>query len=456
MADKQEKTCILTLQADRPGGVPTVIDAWCAYLEDWGHRPHVLYGTFAEGDISRWQRLRWSIEHWRLHDRPEHPNPTAANAVPPAPLWLMYFMPQWILGPVLERYDQLVFAGGPSHAALPAALRSMPYVVWTSTLYEDELEGKVLSGDAWAKAILSSPFWKFLRWQEFYVLRKAQKVVVHSPYVARRISEELPDIVDKVTVAPVPVDLKLDASAPTDIDTPYILTVSRINDVRKNVPLLLHAFAEVHKKHSDVLLVLAGDQPAAHLVALCDELGISEAVRFEGRVSLERLNSLYAGANLFVLPSSQEGLGIVMLEAMACGTPVVATDCGGPEGIVIENLNGQIVPNHNASAMAEAISSLLSDPAKLEQLKQGSIEYIRTHCSLDVVGNTLYQAFTSTFPEAQAARQRRYDIPPIDETQPKPRLFTGLAVFWAILLLGAYIARQAEILLPALQRRILP
>ncbi len=453
MAETPETTCIMTLQADRPGGVPTVIDAWCAYLEDWGHDPHVLYGTFAEGDISRWERLKWSLKHWRLHNRPEHPNPTSANAVPPVPLWLMYFMPQWIVGPVLERFDQLVFAGGPSHAALPAALRGMPFVIWTSTLYADELEGKVLSGDAWAKATLNSPFWGFLRWQEYFVLRKAKQIVVHSPYVARRIREERPDLTDKVTVAPVPVDLKLDASPPADIASPYILTVSRINDVRKNVPLLLQAFAKVHIQHPGVQLVLAGDIPTQHLLDLCDELGISKVVRFEGRVSLERLNSLYTGARLFVLPSSQEGLGIVMLEAMACGTPVIATDCGGPEGIVIENVNGQIVPNHDAAAMAQAIHALLADPTKLDQLRVGSIEYIKTHCSYDVVGETLYRVFVETFPNSCAAKAKRYEIVPQPDVRSASNIAVGIGALWALLLLGAYLARQAQILLPALEQR---
>lgn len=456
MPEAAETTCIITLQADRPGGVPTVIDSWCAYLVDWGHEPSVLYGTFAEGQISRWERLKWTLQHWRLHQRPEHPNLTFANAVPPAPLWLMYFMPQWIVGAVLDQYDQLVFAGGPSHAVLPAALRGMPYVIWTSTLYEDELEGKVLSGDSWAKATLESRFWKFLKWQEYFVLRKAERVIVHSPYVARRIREQIPDIVDKVTIAPVPVELKLDSPAPDNIPQPYILTVSRINDVRKNVPLLLQAFEKVHKAQPHVTLVLAGDTPQQKLLDLCDELGIADVVRFEGRVSEERLTSLYTGASLFVLPSSQEGLGIVMLEAMACGTPVVATDCGGPEGIVLEGQTGQIVPNHNADAMADAITDLLSDKVQLAALSKGSIEYIKAHCSFDVVGQTLYEAFVGTFPESTAVKRKRYEVDRHStKMQRSSGVVAGVVSVWAILLLGAYIARQIQLLLPAIERQLL-
>ena len=79
-------------------------------------------------------------------------------------------------------------------------------------------------------------------------------------------------------------------------------------------------------------------------------------------MDVDRLVELYQGAELFVLASAQEGLGIVMLTAISCGVPVIATDCGGPEGIVVEGITGQIVPNYDEGKLAEAITGLLSQP----------------------------------------------------------------------------------------------
>lgn len=123
--DRHNHTCILTMQADRPGGIPTVIDWWYTFLTGWGHRATALYAPYEPHlvDYTFWQRLALTVRTWRVHPRPDHPIPTLANAPPPVPIWLFYFMPQWIAGPLLKRFDQIVVATGSPHAALPLALR---------------------------------------------------------------------------------------------------------------------------------------------------------------------------------------------------------------------------------------------------------------------------------------------------------------------------------------------
>jgi len=454
---RQNQTCILTLEAARPGGVPTVIDGWVSYLEAWGYQPTVLYGALGEDGLSRSERLRWTVDHWQLHQRDEHPHPTLANAAMPIPLWLMYFQPQWMFSQVLEQFDQIVFAGGPGHAGLPAAIKGLPYVVWTSTLYEDELRGKLISGDAWAKNVLESPMWPFLRWQEHFVLQRANRVVVHSPYVARRIAEDFPDIVPKLSVATVPIDLKRNIS-PEDIGSPYILNVSRINDVRKNIPMLMEAYAIIREAHPDVKLVLVGEEPGDVLRKKHADLGLSDNVIYTGRVSEEQRTAYYAGAELFMMSSTQEGLGIVMLEAMACGTPVVATDCGGPEGIVIDGETGRIVLNNDAEAMAAAGVELLGQPELIQHLGEGSLRYIEQNCSYEVVGQVLYDAFASTFPDSPAAHKKIYPLTSTSHINDKPKktsLKSILIAAWAVLITAAYFAQQLRILWPSIRTQLI-
>ncbi len=451
-----DHTCVLTIQADRPGGVPTVIDWWHAYLTGWGHQATTLYAAFEGGEISRWERIRLTLRNWRVHDRPEHPNPTIANAPLPLPLWAFYFMPQWIFGPVLDSFDQVVVAGGPCHAALPLALRGFPYVIWMGTVYEDELRGKVLAGDQWAGRVLNGPFWPFLVWQEKLVLRRASRILAQSPYTQRRIGGIVPEAKDKLDLVMVPIDLDRFHPTPDQAPYPYLLTVGRLNDPRKNTPMLLEAFAQVRAAHPDLKLVMVGDDPAAFVVDQCERLGISEAVEFKGKVVGDELVRLYQQATLFVMASAQEGLGIVMLEAMACGAPVVATDCGGPEGIVLDGQTGQIVPNNDAKALAEAINRLLSDPEALKVMRENCKNFIQEHASREVVERQLYAHFSDTFPESDAAKKKLFEYEPIESAPVQSeRLWSIIAAGWAVFVFAVYIHNQLRIHWPAIQNQLL-
>jgi glycosyltransferase involved in cell wall biosynthesis len=434
-----EHTCILTIQADRPGGVPTLVDWWYRFLTKWGQQATVLYAAFEDKPVSRWARLKGILQAWRVHPRPEHPNPTLANAAPPFPLPLFYFVPQWITGSALRRFDRAVVASGSSHVALPLALRGQPFVLWMATLYEDELSGKALAGDAWAEGVLSGPFWPFLRWQERFVLRHATRLLALSPYTRRRILEFAPEVADRVDVALVPIDTAHFAPPEHHPRGRYLLTVGRINDPRKNTGLLLEAFALVRKQHPDLTLILAGDVPGEALLEQRDLLGLGDAVDFRGQVSADDLLDLYRGAQLFLIGSTQEGLGIVMLEAMAAGTPVVATDCGGPEGIVVDGKTGALVPNNDPQAMAEAVLNLLGDPDQLDALRKNCTTFIKERCDIPVVEAILRQGYEGT--NWTAARQST--------------IWAWLAAAWAVFVFAMYMQHQMALLWPSIQAQLI-
>lgn len=457
----RDHTCVFTLQADRPGGVPTVVDWWVRYLNGWGHDATVLYAAFEGDGVTRRQRLAGALRTWRVRERPEHPNPTLAVASPPVPLWLFYFVPQFIAGPLLDRFDQIVVAGGPCLHALPLALRNRPYVLWLGTLYEDELRGKVLIGDAWAERTLNSPTWGLLARQERLVLRRASRIVAQSPYTQRRIRETVPEVADRLDLALVPVDGERFHPLPAGerrAGPRTVLNVSRINDPRKNIPLLLRAFAQARADHPDVRLVLAGDEPGPALLAEVEQLGIGEAVEFAGKVSAERLVELYQHADLFAISSTQEGLGIVMLEAMACGAPVVATDCGGPEGIVVDGQTGRLVANNDAAALGTAIGELLADPEGLTAMGERSAAYIRQHAVAPAVERVLYRHFSAVFPESQAAEAGLFtaDEPDTAPTAPPRRkLGEWAALAWGLIVVAAYAQHQFLIHWPSIRDRLL-
>lgn len=143
----------------------------------------------------------------------------------------------------------------------------------------------------------------------------------------------------------------------------YVLCVGRLNDPRKNPMLLLEAWlrlpAETRGRYS--LLLAGSSPPPASFWRRAEEAGVRGRVRYMARPDSDKLRALYQQANAFVLPSDEEGLGMVVLEAMACGVPVVATRCGGPDGIISDGQDGHLVALDDGETMAARLNQLLVD-----------------------------------------------------------------------------------------------
>lgn len=140
-----------------------------------------------------------------------------------------------------------------------------------------------------------------------------------------------------------------------------ILSVRRL--VYKNgLDTLIESVPHVARNHPDVLFVVAGKGPSKKLIEeRIKELEIEENIKLAGFVPDELLPVYYAAADYFVLPSSSgEGLPLVLLEAMACKLPVIATIVGGTPEIIEHMKNGVLVPPRNPEALAKTMSELLS------------------------------------------------------------------------------------------------
>ena len=119
-----------------------------------------------------------------------------------------------------------------------------------------------------------------------------------------------------------------------------------------------------------VTLLIAGEGPQdGALRRLAECLGTADRVRFMGAVPQERLVTVYNAAEIVVLASSREGFSNVLLEALACGTPVVATDVGGTPEIVAAPVAGRLVEERSPEALGHAIRDLLRDPPAREAVR---------------------------------------------------------------------------------------
>jgi glycosyltransferase involved in cell wall biosynthesis len=100
------------------------------------------------------------------------------------------------------------------------------------------------------------------------------------------------------------------------------------------------------------------------------ELTVSEWIEFHENPTVEELAKLYREAMVFALSSNEEGFGIVLIEAMASGIPIVSTRCGGPESVIAEGKTGYLTPVGNHEAMAARLKELITCPR--ERLRMGN------------------------------------------------------------------------------------
>lgn len=154
---------------------------------------------------------------------------------------------------------------------------------------------------------------------------------------------------------------------------PVILAVGKFYP-QKDFATLLRAFAEVRRGRKARLVIFGEGRDRAPLEQLADHLGIAADVAMPGFT--DNPYAAMAKADLFVLSSRWEGSPNVLVEAMACGAPVVSTDCpSGPREILVAGKYGSLVPVGDASRLAAAMEQMLDSPTPAERLKARASDY---------------------------------------------------------------------------------
>lgn len=203
----------------------------------------------------------------------------------------------------------------------------------------------------------------------------------------------------RITVIPPGVDTSHFYPIPKDeaiefIGTPMkhcmLLYVGRIEPL-KGVDTLMEAMAILKRDghldlHPMCLAIIGGDPQASpeqisaemdRLTKMRESLGIGELITFLGRREQDSLQYYYSAAEVVVVPSHYESFGMVALEAMACGTPVVASETGGLAFLVKNGETGFHVPAADSGALAERLRTLMADEALREQIGRQAAEYAK-------------------------------------------------------------------------------
>jgi len=198
-----------------------------------------------------------------------------------------------------------------------------------------------------------------------------------SQFTKRRMVEKFNVEPDKIAVLSNGVDTALfKPPNPEPTRGNNIVFLGRLNP-HKRVDLLLQALSKSPSTHLQII----GDGPAlGSLMALSHDLGLKDRVTFHRGLSDEGVAEIIAHSQLLVLPSEREGQGIVLLEAMACGTPTIVTnsDMNAAVDLVSDSDSGLVV-EHNAQALSEGILRLLNDEELRRKLSEAGERYVKEY-----------------------------------------------------------------------------
>ncbi len=149
--------------------------------------------------------------------------------------------------------------------------------------------------------------------------------------------------------------------------TPTLIAVGSLRPV-KGFDLLIQAFHQIGDKYPDWHLTILGEGSIrGELTALISQLELADRVHLPGKV--ENVNAYLRQADIFVMSSRFEGFPMALCEAMACGLPVIATDClSGPREIIMDGVDGILVKMEDVQALAAGMDALMSDPVKRQKL----------------------------------------------------------------------------------------
>jgi len=355
------------------GGYESFASAFWNAAVELGRDPHLLY-------LSRGRRRGRPLSE-------EQPPPFRGTAFP-SPVRELDGVSQLLaarrMRPIVRsaRSVWVVAASAPYGAAAPRSRR--PYACWLATGLESEWASRRpgLPPSRRIALALNAPV---LRRLEREVLRSAGLVFAISP--ASR--DELAEVSGRADVDWLPIPVKLGALTPeadadwrARLDAPVIAFVGRGADPRKNVRLLLDALPFIRRRFPAATVRLIGEPPAGPLP--------------DGAVAVGPVDDLAAelrSASLLVLPSIQEGFGIVVAEAFAAGVPAVVTPSGGPEHLVRGSSGGLVLSGFDPEELADAVSSLLADSERLMRMRRDARAYVEREHAPAKLRERLARAF---------------------------------------------------------------
>lgn len=257
-----------------------------------------------------------------------------------------------------------------------------------------------------------------LRWMGRRVLRGAALVIANSRNTACLLRRDwrvpegrlavLHPGVDSTRFHPAEPDADLRAGFGWS-DRPVLLTVGRLQQ-RKGHDMMIRALPTIRTHVPEVIYSIVGDgERRSELQQLARELNVTDHVQFLGQLHDDDMIHAYQQCDLFALPNREvagdfEGFGMVLLEAQACGQPVLAGDSGGTAETMQTDQTGVIVDCTQPDPLAHAVIELLNDPERRQQMGAAARQWIVDHFDWSALAEQAQRAFDLIPPASRTSR----------------------------------------------------
>jgi len=300
------------------------------------------------------------------------------------------YKPRRILTDLLNQYDLVQIVGGsPAWGQVAQDVRP-PICLFAATTAASERDSEMRTSNPLLR-VWRSWMTRFATQAEDRALAIADSVFAESTYTQRLLDGKTRPGV--LFLGPPGIDVGF-FSPRSSLSIPGpVICVGRLQDPRKNIRLLLEAYAKLSELISPPLYLVGREGITSSDWQFSQDIGIADRIQVFRNVPVEQLRDLYRASSLFVLPSNEEGLGIVILEAMASGLPVVCTDCGGPATAVIPGVTGLLTPVGDADALARAMYTILKNPLLAEQMGRAGRERAEKYFSIESAGRVFLHTY---------------------------------------------------------------
>jgi glycosyltransferase involved in cell wall biosynthesis len=273
-----------------------------------------------------------------------------------------------------HRYDVIHVHWPMPHAAFGWAAKLACRARLVTTFYGAELR--------WVKHSLP-----FMKWFLHWAINISDKVVAISTFTASEVQS-----IANADVEVIPYTIGFAAKSEignrkSELKEPVVLTVGRMVE-RKGIRYLIEAMRDVPGAR---LSVVGGGPLLPELKEQAGRLGLSDRVSFPGKVSEAELIEQYRRAAVYVQPAvidsrgDTEMLGVVLLEAMHYGVPVIGSNVGGIPDVIIDGQTGLLVPEKDPKALAQAINRVLNEKSLAQKLAGGANDHLRTKFDWDFI-----------------------------------------------------------------------
>lgn len=367
------KICIYSISPQYGGGVVTktllLIKYFksCGYTVDW-------YFPKKKGELPKYVKIFCELNTIKM---------TGIMSIP----YLRFLDGLDIFNQIPKNYDIYQVISGFCSDGLVFRNHKNKYFIWAASTYKSEkFNYKKLKLYRPKEFINKLNIFCGMFLEKKYA-KNSFKIFSNSNVTKNKIISDLSLKDKKIRVAYPIIDLDryhFKSTYEKRINGGYILFVGIFSD-RKNIELLLQAFKIIQSKKTDLKLKLVGNTNGqkSKYHSLVEYYGIEEKVEIIGEV--EDVHQYFSNALVTVLPSNEEGFGMVLAESLACGTPVVSTKSGGVTEIVDHNLNGFLVDS-DPQEMADRVLQIILDKKLMNRFSINGFEKVRNTFSSSKVG----------------------------------------------------------------------